>query len=607
MRRGTNKRSQPLKVDTLPGSRSGSSITSASTEESIGISDFFSFDTTRGKRSTIDYTPPSSVPTSPPGSPEYGVRRSLESEDDLAERGGSTGANLRDDHSAGDSGGARIRHGSSRRSDMGGKTSRRSYGDDSHARDTEDECRSPILPKVKLAFPTIMSDDEDDTPIWHSQGDFYDCRNHSTRRRTHSSTTTIKRKVEVRTWRVSIPAFDGVNVSSGDSSPNSNSTIHQPHHSTNQLPFPSTSSNQGYSSRRPAASFSSASQNFNNDNLPPSRIYRNSLPSSYNREARRSHGGPLPTTSGPPLRPTRRSNPFEKIFRQDSTSSHSSIPRTRSHSHIPSSKSHLGSSKPNTPLKLPSISSHIPNMKPVFNAVFLVFVSFVACCSISAVLLAGFSLTFYDDCGRRLKWLKQGMEGINFKRVGSLLGERLEGWASGARRIVENRRGARKILDLDRREESSTGDGNKNSVPRNFSRGRSQSRRRKSSTPSIGGLRGLAKRFPFTSAFSSGASTPTSDRSFPYFFGNNLPNQQPGGGWISDDENLPYEIPNNTPLPSRPPSPSPTEAQSNSRNAPPRPPLSILIPSIIFALVYTFFKVAYELYAGARRKRKSSA
>lgn len=488
-------------------------------------------------------TPPPSLPTSPPGSPEAlkGKGRKLEEP-----------------------------KGKSKKSRLGGGTEKERVRVDTDTEAfrgaQEDDPTSPILPKVKLAFPTIMSDEEDEG-LWSSgprsanggsQAGGGSTASSTPRSRTWSKTTTT-RKTEHRSFRYSMPAFehlydDDTTNSSGTSSPGTRGTStprHSPSLSTSSVP-------QNTSSRRPIHSTSSFSN---------ARPTRTSLPS---RRPATSFGS---SSSA--------SNRFDKLF--DS----SPLPSRHYNSTDPYSMGEppLQPLRDPPPLVTTLTTTTLPFVKPFVNLFFLLVISAIAACSISAVLVTGFGLTFVDDCGRRVQSLRAGFGAGQKRMKGSIEGVRagvgrilggargaldLAVWAAGAKRLTPRARA--RFEDSDPATEEATG-GDDSLKGKGFGRGRSR-RRRNSCSP------GVAKRFGSGEASSSRFPTSSSV------------NQE---GWTSDEEayTVPPPTPRTTPAtPARSPSPAST------RSLPPRPPLRTLIPSLLFVLAYTFYKVVFALWTG---------
>ena len=96
---------------------------------------------------------------------------------------------------------------------------------------------------------------------------------------------------------------------------------------------------------------------------------------------------------------------------------------------------------PDTALPQPTISKHV---QPFMNAFLVLAVSTVALCTILAVLVAGYTLTLYDDCGKKVEDL-QGAIGVGGKRVkGSIEGVK-SGVSKVLRGAVETFAGAKRL------------------------------------------------------------------------------------------------------------------------------------------------------------------
>lgn len=426
----------------------------------------------------------------------------------------------------------------------------------------EDDPTSPILPKVRLAFPKIMSDEEDEGP-WSSgsrsgnggsQAGGASAASSGSRPRTWSKTTTTRR-TEHRSFRYSMPAFehlynDDVANSNGSSSSGSrgaNSPRHSPSLSTSSIPFP-----QNASSRRPTHSTSSAT------NVRPTRT---SLPS---RRPATSFGS---SSSA--------SNRFDRLF----------DPSTLPSRHYNSTDPYTFSEPALQPLRDPPplvttlTTTTLPFIKPFLHLFFLLVISAIAACSISAVLVTGFGLTFVDDCGRRVASLREGF-GVSQKRMRMSI----EGVRAGMGRMLG---GAREALDLavwatgararSEGEDPATTSGDDLSKGSRGGRGRSKLRRRTSCSPGVG------------NRFEGGAEASSK------FDRRSLPANQENGWTSSDDE--PYHVPPPTPRTS-PATPARSPSPPSTRSLPPRPPLRTLVPSLLFVLAYTFYKVVSALWTG---------
>ncbi|KAL8278527.1 hypothetical protein RQP46_009019 [Phenoliferia psychrophenolica] len=369
-----------------------------------------------------------------------------------------------------------------------------------------DQPTSPILPRVKLHFPSLESD-SDDEPRERERVERD--RDHERQRQkswSQTTTTTTTRRTERRTWRNSMP--------SGSTLPPPPEHQGQPHSTSN------------YASRATPLAGSSS--------RPPIPFPRATPTASSSSSAGVGVGvGPVPTSRRvpSPRRSTRRSFPTASVPVPPASPSSSSYSRTPRPSHATPLPPSLPPTTPITPTTPPP--SHF---KPFVNLFLVLAVSTVALCSLSAVLVAGFTLTLYDDCGKRVEDLRRTL-GEGQKRVkGSI-----EGVRTGVGRVVET-----------------------------FGQG--------------------AKRLSATTLSSSAGTGGTGQ----------------DAGWTSDDTQIP------PPHPSRAtsPSPSPTRSShssthggSTNQKMPPRPALRFLIPSVIFALVWTLWKITSDFW-GRRKERR---
>lgn len=518
-----------------PQSPPASPNASKSSAPSKGLSDFFSAPL------TPDTTPPPSLPTSPPLSPE--VKK------------------------------ARLRKVSGRKLRGGIELA---VNTEATVDEVEDPA-SPILPKVRLAFPTIMSDEEEEEVAWSSRryttisgaSDGKGKYDGGARPRTWSQKTTTTRRTEHRSVRYSMPSFEQLDDTGSSTASSPPASSYSPRvslpssQSTSYVPGPPSPSSY---SRRPTMSTTSASAGY-------ARASRTSLPS---RRPSNSFSGSGPSGAAR----------FDSTYRSASPPSSSTFPRASR------PKSYDASYDFRTPSAIipPTPSrdlSTLPFLKPFVNVFLLLLISTVACASVSAILFTGFSLTFYDDCGKRVRLIRDGIgqgqkrvqDGIEGVRagMGRMLGGAkgalgLAGWAAGAgaKRLTNGRErgsfprkgGAPAPVDGD--------EGYLGPTFKNYSRGRSKSRRRKSCSPSVGG----------PPRFDAAREVPP------------MANPDEGAGaWQSDEDAMPYDVPPSTPR--RSPSPS-----SRRPHLPPRPPMRILIPSIILALLYTLGKVAWGVWMG---------
>jgi len=235
----------------------------------------------------------------------------------------------------------------------------------------------------------------------------------------------------------------------------------------------------------------------------------------------------------------------------------------------------------------------------------------------SCVLLASFSLTFYDDLRR----------GVGAGRL--QIGDSFEGMRAGARRllggakealeVVTRAAGATRVRTADHRDvptwhtASEGDDDNLNPSPtgsRSTSKERKQSRatgptrRPASCSPS-----------PFRKSFATaGRHAPPAHSSTDQFPYGSTDQDEPDRGWLSD-EAPPFDVPPTTPRPSRPASPKPSSSPGSPRldrtdRLPPRPPFKVLVPSVVFAVVWTVVQLICNWWNGkagaSQRGRRGS-
>ncbi|SGY62472.1 BQ5605_C007g04696 [Microbotryum silenes-dioicae] len=215
----------------------------------------------------------------------------------------------------------------------------------------------------------------------------------------------------------------------------------------------------------------------------------------------------------------------------------------------------------------------------------------MACLAIGSVLVSSIALTFYDDCGERIVVVRKGIEGSRRRVRGSI-----EDVRAGVGRVVGGARGAVELvvwatsarmpntsvldnveLDLDYEPFAE----NRDAVT--FSSSSSTAASQPGTTPE----RGPTLRNCQSST--TPASRPPRDRQ------SSSTSSRDSGIWTEHEEdNLPFNAPFTTPHPSRSASPTRGARGGNDQappQLPPRPPLSILVPSIIFALTYTIWTV----------------
>lgn len=247
-------------------------------------------------------------------------------------------------------------------------------------------------------------------------------------------------------------------------------------------------------------------------------------------------------------------------------------------------------------------------LKPVISMLLFMLVSGFACLSISAVLISSFSLSLYDDAGRRFVDVHRGIQAGRRRFRGSAQGvkvgvERLMGGARGALDLVvwaagtrspgspgttasPTSRPIRSAESLGCRSEDDTmpdeaGSRRQRSgpSPRRPSMSRSTSSSKRKRTASFCGTRR-----------SGNVRQPSCQ------------NQDDAAGseerW-TDDEEPPFRVPYTTPHTSRPGSP---HRLPKASALPPRPALRVLIPSLFFAIVITLFRLVTSRWNKGRSR-----
>ncbi|SCV71605.1 BQ2448_3193 [Microbotryum intermedium] len=435
---------------------------------------------------------------------------------------------------------------------------------------------SPILPKVKLAFPLITSDEEDG---WSPRPSIYAAslaaspaaagtfsaaspeRNYSST--TTTTTTTTTRRTEHRTWTYSMPPKlerRVVGLTEEDSG----------------MPNPRqqrTSSSSSSARRQRAPSSASAP--------PPSPT----LGAARNPVAATLKAPPSPT----PIR-------FRSLAGQSGSRSSPSVRKastTRRSSSLRNASTFTASASSSTFAKYGSraltTSPHLAGS--VLSALTFLLISAMACVAIGSVLVSSIALTFYDDCGKRIVDVRKSIEGSRRRLRGSI-----EDVRAGVGRVVGGARGAVELvvwatsarvastfvldnveLDLDYESFAEIQDGD------TFSSSSSTT----ASEPAVTPEQRPSRRNSLPSTTSD--SRPMRERQ------TSSTSSSVSGSWTEHEEdNLPFTVPFTTPHSSRSASPSRPERGETDQacpHLPPRPPLSILVPSIVFALAYTVWTV----------------
>ncbi|BGP02048.1 hypothetical protein RTBOTA2_005181 [Rhodotorula toruloides] len=521
---------------------------------------------------TPDPTPPSSLPTSVPNSPEY-VEADLKGRH---HRGGSMD---------------RVGHGGPAKPGRASRSpqKRRAVAAVEYI-DSFDEFSDPPEPALSAAhdpvgFPSFRtngwtqrfpsSDAEDDSVRFGS----------TTKKTTITTTTTLRTE---RRIRYSFP-----------------SALH-PHeetHSDGSTPRPRTRSHTGRPHVSFAPSFTRSSSTGSSRTRSPSGFHRRSGGTAGARQSRRSLGASeysphrissnafprsssAPFLHAPPATPAT-SSPF---FRRSSLASASSfaVERRTTMRERDDSAEHA--------IAKALSDSTLPFFRPVFQSLAFFVVSAIAAITVSAVLVTSFSLTFYDDCSRRVGDVQRS------------LGGSIEGVRAGMGRMIGNAKGALDLAvkaaganrSMAGRHDASHGDERgRTAMPTVEEQPDSDGepvKRRKSRRK----MRSSATEPSVASGWAFKASPPPP-----------APLGRPGSheegeladaaGWGTDDDALPFDVPHPTPRHSRPASPHRSRQASGTASAstlPPRPPLAFLIPSILFALVFAFARVVGEIWKG---------
>lgn len=502
----------------------------------------------------------------------------------------------------------------------------------------------PILPKTRIPFPAVFSDDSADG--FGSPGKSRR-RSSGTRREgrrivsQETTTTTTTRKLERRKIRYSASILDEMSDSNlplpmeptktSKSQPLLAHRSHSPGHA-------STSRSHSHSSSRPKHR-STASPRRSTSNIYP--------------------------ISPPPSSPT--SPRVHSHSRRRKSSSISRPSRLSTNQLV----LHSSSDSPSSPFDDPTTFANalgdttLPLFRPFVNMFTFLLVSSFCCMTVSAVLVASFSLTFYDDCGRRLSGLNRSLRagarsiegGIGGVRegMGKMLGNArgaidsavkaaegitTNGDEEGGHRENHHRDGSKRTAMPTVTEEDNEGDDERDHADedeeqmgnsqrdkgKNGSRSRSRTRTAAGGAPRTQGWRfrpspgpsNLRRSFNPFSSFSTPPSpidpTPPSPHTEPPL----STSSEPKSGWATDEDALPYEVPHPTPYTSRPASPhrSPRSRQSSSSSShsnnnnneapplPPRPHLAVLLPSLFLAVFLTLAKLAYSFWKHSQEKRE---
>ncbi|GAA5876852.1 hypothetical protein JCM16303_006309 [Sporobolomyces ruberrimus] len=580
---------------------------------------------------SLPFTPPPSLPTSSPGSPEYHNQKLYRSVGGQGARGsGSYKMTPLSDSPKSKVGTL----GAPRRSYKAGIDARSSFTDHVEVSALPegygDESAPPILPKTKLSIlSAVFSDDSTDELSGSGGRKKREKGTRAPRRRVVSQetvvTTTSTRKLERRKIRYSASLLDEMNDEAFQEFMSRNTladyTQSRPlPEPSPQEPNPRTSSRSSRprlrSVSKPRRS-SVSHQRQNSSSRPPSSS-TSTRPPSHSRRRK----------SVSVSKPSRLSNAL--VLHSDSSSS-------------TLSSFTYDEFEPDYPLyhAPPFIDPSTRIFRPVVNLFTFLLVSSFCCMTVSAVLVASFSLTFYDDCGRRLSGLNRSLRAGARSIEGGIGGvkEGMEKMLGNAKGAIENAvKAAEGITTTDgegRVGESAMGregggrDAKRTAMPtvterdsgdedeeqmggKENTRTNSKSRPRPSSSSvaprtqgwrfrSSPGRRGFN---PFT-AFTSSTAAPSS------------PEEHNKGGWATDEDALPFDVPHSTPHASRPASPhrTPRSRQPSSESTfstastsasalPPRPHLAVLLPSLVFAVILTLAKLGYSFWRASKERQE---
>ncbi|GAA6061983.1 hypothetical protein JCM10212_005227 [Sporobolomyces blumeae] len=667
-------------------------------------------------RTQFPFTPPPSLPTSIPSSPEYSTK--LLKGKHKAEPGPST-SYLDPLRST-----SRTKtRSSARKVSPGTRPSPKDKGSTEYLEVSAlpegygDDSEPPILPRTKIPFPTSLSDDDSSGPASRSRHKWRSEDTGGRRRRVVSEQTTTTSRVEKQNVRYSFlweeEILGGASASNEPTTPSQTTkpaVARRKNTSKTRGLLPSSdffgrprSSSHGHDAilARPSASRSPSNR------LKPTSTISSPRPSSHSRSpfaASSLSNATLPHVASP-----RRARPASKPR----------PPRLFTRSLVVQSSSPTSPELPSSPFGPDSAAlatalteNALPLFRPFVNMFTFLLVTSFCCMTVSAVLVASFSLTLYDDCGRRL------LSGLNRNlRAGARTIEgSLDGVRSGMGRMIGGAKGALDLavkateaissngepsararaggafasrgmdqdaettmptvpIDAGRDDEDADDEGNDEGRARSRrlgTRPSSSSTRTRSSSSStsragggsVGGVHSTLRRTlkPFTTfASPSPSSPPASAEQEPPrspFRPASSPTtpSEPRSGWATDEDALPYDVPHPTPFASRPASPhrSPRARQSSAsstastgipsgrpglspapppsprlysglngrprqgdepqgRSTPPpnprpapilpqRPHLTVLIPSLLFAVFLTLAKLAYTFWINSKDK-----
>ncbi|GAA5897405.1 uncharacterized protein JCM6883_006689 [Sporobolomyces salmoneus] len=575
----------------------------------------------------LPFTPPPSLPTSSPGSPEQHSRKGL--------RGG------------GGKGGERSR--SSKMTpfkslDGSGKRAGKMRADFTNHVEVSvlpegegDEGAVPILPKT---FPAVFSEDSADDEAGAKEARRREKGSKKTPRKrvvsqeritTTTTTSTLTRKLEKNKNRYSTSILDEMNddeaLNHFRSLPRARSESPQQQgewispgfvaSSTTPVPRrrrrPSTASPRRSSSRHLHKKATRSSSPSTSRHRSHTQIRRRK--SSSSSASSPFHSSALVLRSRPLQDPVSDFSPY--TFHDEDDHNYPLYPSPLPHP-FPSS--------------FPSNSSgSIPLFRPVINLFTFFLVSSFCCFTVSAVLVTSFSLTFYDDCTRRLSGLNRSLRTGRRSIEGGF-----EGVREGVERVLGSAKGKVENAVKDKATGSSgrTRGGKRTTMP---IVSEVKSEEEESEMMGKGNARSLEGGGFRIRPSSSGPNSPrrnlnpsSSSSVSPRHSLASTSESTHKSGWATDEDALPFEVPHLTPFTSRPvsphrspprsrqptsseaphskrhASPSPpraTPSSTSSSSLPPRPHLAVLLPSLFFAVVLTLAKLGYSFYT-AREKEK---
>ncbi|GAA6038413.1 hypothetical protein JCM8097_007636 [Rhodosporidiobolus ruineniae] len=475
-------------------------------------------------------------------------------------------------------------------------------------------------PTVRLAFPASPSPSEDETmPFPGSLDGEVQTIGRSEGRRVISQTqTTTIRTTERRRVRCSLPLFD--EYFEDDPLFTNNPRPASP------VPVPTRSSRTGRSHSPSGSASSSGSGGKRRSSSSASRS-----PKQSRRSARDASPMSWPRHSpGQPRGPV--GHPSTSPYFARSAGGGAGLVSYRRGAH--------GEPEPVFPFS-DALTDTAALVQPLFSTLALVAVSAVAALTVTAVLLTSLGLTFYDDCTQRLGSVQRRLTGVR-AGVQRLIGNTKEALDLAVRATAGPWDGSSRPGSPDspmssspkRRRTATPPTEGEEEDPQQENQGQAagQARRprsRKSSTASnssAGSSSSLGRAFaPFLAPlrpFTSTPSSPVTEKQPPSWDG------EQDGGWKTDEDLPPYEVPCSSPsgsgttspssgraprsrqssgeatssFPSPPFStaspPSPASSPPSRPTLPPRPHLAILVPSLIFALLFTIAKVVARACKG---------